>query len=154
MRDPAQEFRSFVRVRNGETGEIKFDLADHWAAAALRSDLPNSSTLLLAYAAPQGTTPTQGDLEAFVTTGSWPARKVASLTNASFLQPEVGRPQNDTFYVRETDATGNAAVRRYHWTASGIAFEQEMTGEQFRSCSLRAISAQFKWLGSIRSGLE
>ena len=139
VRDPAQDFRSFLRVRNAETGATEFDLPDHWGAAVLQAAGPDPTTLMLGYAAPHGATPTQGNLEAFVTTGTWPARKVASVVNATLLRPERGHPESEEFFTRETDSKGIASVRCYGWTASEITIRHELTGEPFRSSSLRAI---------------
>ena len=38
VRDPAQDFRSLVRVHDAETGEVKFELPDYWGAAVVQPE--------------------------------------------------------------------------------------------------------------------
>jgi hypothetical protein len=61
VRDPENEFRSFVRARDVATGEVKHELPDQWCSAVARN--VGGRTLLLTHPAPEGGTPAQGPLQ-------------------------------------------------------------------------------------------
>jgi hypothetical protein len=65
VRDPARDFRSFVRIRDAETGDIKHELPDHWGVRLLAAADARQPSGLLAFNARNGTTPTQGQLELY-----------------------------------------------------------------------------------------
>lgn len=65
VRDPAQGFRSFVRFRDVATGEIKFELPDHWGVSLFADIGPDKAAGLLAFPASNGETPQQGTLQVY-----------------------------------------------------------------------------------------
>lgn len=125
IRDPTHDYRSFVRVRDAETGQVEFELADHWGAAVLPADDANKTTLLLAYAAPAGATPAQGDLAAHVVDDAWPARKVRGWKNAEVVRPATSSRPSQSFWVRAAGAKGDRVLERYRW--SGLAVDAMQT---------------------------
>lgn len=139
IRDPARDYRSFVRVRDAETGEIEFELADHWGAAVLPAGDANPTTLLLAYTAPAGATPVQGNLAAYVVDGAWPARKVRNWQNAEVVRPVTSPKPIDTFWVRVAGPTGERVLERYRWTDSAVDAVQTLQMSAVPDASLAAI---------------
>lgn len=65
VRDPDQEYRSFVRIRAADTGEIVFELADHWCLGIFANVGPDNCAGMLVLDAPDGQTPSRGDLEVY-----------------------------------------------------------------------------------------
>jgi len=61
-RDPEQDYRSFVRARDLETGEVDFELADFWGVALFEGIGSEKAAGLLALRAPGGQTPVRGEL--------------------------------------------------------------------------------------------
>ena len=61
VRDPEQDFRSFVRIRDANTGEIEAEIADTWCVDAVILGL-EEQWALLTYSAPNGAMPERGDL--------------------------------------------------------------------------------------------
>ena len=140
VRDPAHDFRSLVRVRDAETGEVECELPDFWGATVVRSQRAKTASLILAYEAPGGATPTQGQLTAFVAGSSQSAHPIAEFSNATLLN--IQNINNHDFFLREQATSGNAVIRRYRWNGSTVELVQELVGETFRDCSLRAILRQ------------
>ena len=60
VRDPEEDFRSFVRVRDAASGVIKAELADHWCVGAFFALGRAGRSGLLVYEAPEGATPEEG----------------------------------------------------------------------------------------------
>ncbi len=85
VRDPAKDFRSFVRIRDGETGVVKYELADCWGAKVYPPEAPDGSALLLAYGAPHGAMPKRGQLDVYAIGKDLKPRKLQSFPNASVL---------------------------------------------------------------------
>jgi len=65
VRDPANHYRSFVRIRDVETGHVEFELADHWGCGLFSHVGPGQAAGLLAFVAPAGATPTRGQLDVY-----------------------------------------------------------------------------------------
>src|SRR4029079_16900650 len=65
VRDPAQGFRSFVRVRDAGTGEIEWELPDYWGATAFTQLGDEHACGLIVAPAPAGGMTKQGNLEVF-----------------------------------------------------------------------------------------
>lgn len=65
VRDPALGLRSFVRFRDVATGEIKFELADHWGTSLFSGIGADKASGLLAFPAANGETPEQGALQVY-----------------------------------------------------------------------------------------
>jgi hypothetical protein len=140
VRDPALDFRSLVRVRDAETGEVESELPDFWGAAVVRSQRAKTPSLILAYQALDGATPTQGQLTAFVAGESQLAHPIATFSNATLLN--VQSDAQHEFFMREQTTSGNAAILRYHWNGTTVELVQELASETFRDSSLRAVLHQ------------
>ncbi len=61
-RDPENDFRAFVRVRDVATGEVKHVLADHWCSGHAPDVGPARRHVFYVHPAPNGATPEQGPL--------------------------------------------------------------------------------------------
>ena len=61
-RDPHEDFRSFVRVRDCGTGEIEAEFPDHWCAGYLEGFGAAGRNLLFVHPAPDGAMSKQGPL--------------------------------------------------------------------------------------------
>jgi hypothetical protein len=140
VRDPAHAFRSLVRVRDAETGEIECELPDSWGASVVRSQRAKTPSLILAYQAPGGATPTQGHLRAYVMGSPQSARPIASFSNATLLN--IQNDLDHDFFLHEQTTAGIALIRRYRWDGSTVELVQELAGETFRESSLRAVLRQ------------
>jgi hypothetical protein len=106
VRDPARGYRSFVCVRDGETGEVKCELPDYWAVALLQATAPGGQSALLAYAAPDGAMPTQGNLELYLVGRGCRFEKGQSFPSASLLSftKEEADGDREPFVLRAKDA--------------------------------------------------
>jgi len=80
VRDPDQEFRSFVRVRDAETGKIECELPDQWCLALYPGGL-------VACAAPEGATPQQGRLTVYRFVASGHLTELLTVNNGSAWGP-------------------------------------------------------------------
>ena len=63
VRDPENDYRSFVRARDVATGVVKYELADQWCSAMTGGIGTAWQTVLLVHPAPEGATPEQGPLQ-------------------------------------------------------------------------------------------
>lgn len=82
VRDPAHDFRSIVRVRAADTGEVRYELWDHWAIGAFHEIGPERVSGFLALAAPDGATPRRGLLKVYVFDGSGVPKLVGEMQSA------------------------------------------------------------------------
>lgn len=138
VRDPGEDYRSFVRVRDAATGNIEFELADHWGAMVAVPSQPNVPPVILAYSAPAGATPAQGNLEAYVVNGVWPTTKVESWQNAGLLRLQTST-QDPSFFIQEPNEAGGVRVRRYRWSDAGVDLVEDLDQEPFRNAHLQAV---------------
>ena len=117
VRDPAQDFRSFVRIRDAETGAIEHELPDHWGAMLLAAATPHQSSGLLTFVAPSGATPTQGQLELYALKPTGSPERVAQFHNSKLVRPTRGEstaPPLEFFAL--ADRTKNTArLECYTW---------------------------------------
>ncbi|MBT4098443.1 MAG: hypothetical protein HOE86_12405, partial [Gemmatimonadetes bacterium] len=63
VRDPENDFRSFVRARDVATGEVKVELADQWCSSFVSGLGANKQSVLFVHPAASGATPEQGPLQ-------------------------------------------------------------------------------------------
>ncbi len=120
VRDPARDYQSLLRVRDAATGKVKLELADHWGAGVLDSQVEGEPKLLLAFQAPHGAMPTQGKLEAYATGPGNFGKKIGEVPNATLLVPEGAPTTRQEFFVRQVDSAGAALIGRYRWNGAGI----------------------------------
>lgn len=114
VRDPERDFRSFVRVRRATDGTIKAELADHWCAAAYFGLGAADSNGLLVYAAPDGTTPEEGDLLVYGFTDSGQLQQLDRLATAKTWGPiTLPSPQGNELLLHQLQPQGEAALVRY-----------------------------------------
>ena len=90
-RDPENEFRSFVRVRDPESGRILTEFPDSWCAGMVKDFGPDSTSILLIHPAPNGTMPGSGPLAIYRFNYSCEPVRVADFQNASV-------PENPVFH--------------------------------------------------------
>ncbi|MBA4107769.1 MAG: hypothetical protein C0485_18705 [Pirellula sp.] len=79
VRDPEQNYRSFIRFRAIDTGAIKFELADHWGARIFQGVGTEQSKGLLAFRAPKGAMPSGGELSCYLFRDGQAPQLIASL---------------------------------------------------------------------------
>jgi hypothetical protein len=63
VRDPENDFRSFVRARDVATGQVKHELSDRWCSGVAKGLGEDKRTILMVHPAPEGATPEQGPLQ-------------------------------------------------------------------------------------------
>ena len=112
VRDPEKDFRSFVRVRDADTGEIEVELADQWCAGTFTGVGSDGNNGLLVYPAPAGTTPDWGELTVLRFAGSGhvePAGTVPTAsTNAVTTMPGA---EGNELLLRSTGGADDALSR-------------------------------------------
>lgn len=87
VKDPAREFRSFVRFRNFATGEIEFELEDHWGVGPVLGVGSEGATGFLAYSAPNGVLPKHGNLHVYRFRSDASPDRIAALKDVSVWGP-------------------------------------------------------------------
>ncbi|MCC6492709.1 MAG: hypothetical protein IT424_06790 [Pirellulales bacterium] len=113
VRDPAQDFRSFVRVRDAGTGEIQWELSDRWGVTAFAKLGADRSSGLVACQAPAGGMSRHGELEVYRFSPSHEMVRVAALHNAQLWGPQkLEIDGRQLLVVRETNSSP-AAVTLY-----------------------------------------
>ncbi|MDP7348674.1 MAG: hypothetical protein QF735_10595, partial [Phycisphaeraceae bacterium] len=107
VRELANAFRSFLRVRDGLTGTIEVELADQWALGAFDGVGDESATGLLVLPAPGGTMPETGNITVHRFTGTGRIDTLANVNNAQLWGPHVlpGQTGNDVV-LRQAHAGG------------------------------------------------
>jgi len=112
--DPAHDNRSFVRIRDGDTGDVKYELADCWGVAAFRGVGVKPVNGLLVYSAPNGTMPQRGDLRVYCFKAPDKLELVGAAPQSRTWGPTtIATPEGNQLLVRETDAQGASHVVRY-----------------------------------------
>ena len=119
VRDPEQDFRSFVRVRHADTGEIKEELPDCWCVGTYAGLGAEGVGGLLVYPASEGTTPERGDLTVYRFERSGRLEVMASLEKASLWESATlpGEQGNDLL-LRQID--GDPVLVRYALEAGSL----------------------------------
>ena len=113
VRDPADGFRSVVRIRAADTGEIRFELRDHWGIGAFTNIGPDLSSGFLALAAPNGQTPRRGRLKVYRFNGTATPQPIGELRSAGFWgPPSVPAEEGRELLLRELDQAGRATLSR------------------------------------------
>lgn len=114
VRDPANGFRSFVRVRDGLTGTLEVELAEQWALAAFDDVGDESARGLLVLPAPGGTMPEPGEIAVHKFSGPGQLDMLATINDAQLWGPHVlpGQTGNDVV-LHEADVAGSAELVRY-----------------------------------------
>jgi hypothetical protein len=107
-RDPAHDFRSFVRVRDGLTGAIEIELADRWAVAAFAGVGDGHAGGLLTLAAPGGVMAVSGDITAGIFTANGTLEEIGTIRQARLWGPHlVPGNEGNNLLLRQ----GNVLVR-------------------------------------------
>ncbi len=65
VRDPEQNLRTFVRIRDAQTGQIESELPDCWGLAVLPDTGSDNTTCLLTIPDPDGRMPRQGNIRVY-----------------------------------------------------------------------------------------
>jgi outer membrane protein assembly factor BamB len=82
-RDPENDFRSFFRVRDAATGEVKYEFADSWCSGMAEGVGPEGTTVMYIHPAPDGATPEQGPMKLVSFTGG----KIDTLRSFDHARP-------------------------------------------------------------------
>ena len=105
-RDPENEYRSFVRIRDALTGVKKTELADTWCAAVVQL---GESRYLLTYDAPGGAMPKRGNITIHRITGPGQLDSLTTIESAHLFGPPV---VGGELILRKIE-DGNAMLVRY-----------------------------------------
>jgi len=119
LTDDSRDLRSFVIVRDAETGYIESELADcQCEHAIVVRDSPSATWLLVRPTA--GHTIPASDLLLYRVTGEHPPQQVAHWPEASLWGPqEFSTGQGRGLYLRKTDEHGRLHVARVALEATG-----------------------------------
>lgn len=113
-RDPEQDFRSFVRVRDVATGAIEAELSDHWAVSAffgLGADRVNG---LLAIAAPGGAMPETGEIEVYRCAPTGELQKLGRIPDARIWAfATLPGPEGNELLLQQTGDDGAQNLVRF-----------------------------------------
>jgi FG-GAP-like repeat len=139
VRDPTKEYRSFVRVRNGETGDIELELADSWGAKIIPVEPNEGSSLILAYDAPAGETPNQGRLTAFCVQSLNPPRAIATFDNATVIRLEPGNAGANDVFIREVSKDAAVVLHHFRWNGKELRQVREFRNELVANDKLRVV---------------
>lgn len=114
VRDPGNDLRSFVRVRDGGTGRVEVELPDAWCLGYFDSVVPDGASGLVVCSAPAGATPTRGEVIVYRFAGSGALAEVGRLPNAS-AGPVLVAPADagNHLLLSEFGDNGETALVRY-----------------------------------------
>ena len=114
VRDPAADFRSFVRARRVVDGTIAWELADHWGLHAFSGIDGTATGGLLAVEAPGGATPDRGVVHAYAF-GTGGPQLVGTLQGAGLWGPAEarGRDGRTRLLVRSRDEEQREVLGEY-----------------------------------------
>jgi len=102
VRDPAYEYRSFVRFRSVDTGEIKLELPDHWCAGTFADVGEENRDGFLAFSAPQGKIPHGGELKVYCFKPSEVPEQIATVADGGTWGPlTISSDSGNELLIRE-----------------------------------------------------
>lgn len=111
VRDPKQDLRTFVRVRDAQTGRVEVELPDCWGLAVIPDTGSDGATCVLALEDPGGRMPHQGDLRVYTLEQPNSARLIGTIPNARTWGPlTVTQHGHRELLMRHTDESGRAAL--------------------------------------------
>lgn len=143
VRDPAHAFRSFVRIRDAETGVIEHELPDQWGVVLLAAPTPQGSSGLLAYAAPRGATPTQGQLAVYALKPAKAPERVVQFDDAKLVRPTRGESTAMPleFFVVSDRGGDSARLERFAWNpeSAQATLHDTITSPDIVSHNLHAV---------------
>ncbi|MCA9231439.1 MAG: PQQ-binding-like beta-propeller repeat protein [Planctomycetales bacterium] len=114
VRDPAADYRSFVRIRDAATGAIEFELPDHWGVASFENVGASRESGMLVFDAPHGATPGRGQLKVYHFTNGSEPELIGTLQGASLWgSATIGATANRQLLLRERIASGQEVLSRY-----------------------------------------
>ncbi len=136
VRDPARDYRSFVRVRDAATGEVTAELEDQWCLGATFHPRAARPWVLHVADAPQGATPERGDLQAvrlegeeWKTLAEFPAatpwRPLVTASGGAFRRPDRERE----LFLLQSDPDGVRVLRRYSFRGERAFLRAETRAE-------------------------
>lgn len=140
VRDPEQGFRSFVRVHDADTGEIEWELADHWGVTAFTDLGTDRASGLIVCPAPEGSMPSQGDMEIhrFVAPGQ--VEQVATLEDAQLWGPTTLKMEDRSLLlVRQMNEAGSPAVALYDLVDGQLQRTTEASDGELIEMSIQAV---------------
>jgi outer membrane protein assembly factor BamB len=114
VRDPKQNLRSFVRVRDAQTGEIEVELPDCWGLATVQHVGSDKATCLLTISDPDGRMPGQGNINVYAFDDPNTVRLLGEIPDAKQWGPlTVTHGNHNELLVRQTDEQNKAALVCY-----------------------------------------
>jgi len=121
VRDPQRGFRSFVVVRDADSGAVEWELPDHWGVAAFSGLGGEKSEVLAVLAAPGGTMPTRGDMHIYQFHGQGAPRLAGTVRRAqTWGLPIVNVEGRDLMLLRTVDGDGNSQVALFDIVAGEL----------------------------------
>ena len=142
VRDPSADYRSIVRFRSAEAGEIKIDLPDQWGIGTFQEIGPERRSGLLTLSAPQGRTPSRGELNAYQFSDQGKAELVGTLQSAGTWGPTtIAGEMGDELLLREKTPDGRQSLSRFRIEAGELVRTASTTAENLLAEPILAILA-------------
>jgi len=114
VRDPKQNLRTFVRVRDAQTGKIEVELPDCWGIGAVETVGSDEKSCLLTVSDPDGRMPLQGDISVYAFENPNTIRLLGEISNAKQWGPAtVTRDGHNELLLRQTGEANNATLVCY-----------------------------------------
>jgi|GEM_PF-969025 len=114
VRDPKQTLRTFVRVRDAQTGKIEVELPDCWGIGAVQKVGTDEMSCLLTVSDPDGRMSLQGDISVYVFENPNTVQSVGKIPNAKQWGPAtVTHHGHNELLLRQTDAYNNSTLVCY-----------------------------------------
>jgi len=149
VRDPEAEFRSFFRIRDVGTGEIKFELPDHWCLG----NLGVSAFLLVS--APDGATPAGGDTGVWALGDDGELGQIGIIHASSVWGPTTERSQDTFEFLMKQEEDGQARLTRYQFADGDLKRLDETDGERLLEGPIHAIvDSEGLYLNTCDGGLS
>jgi len=141
VRDPARGFRTFVRVRNIETGRVEFELADHWGAGLFQGVGPDHAAGLLAWEAPAGATPSRGRLGIYLFNRTSTPRRLATLEQAGLWGPMTvaAAAGHELLLHRYPEGGRQNRLERYHIAGRKLVRTAQTAAESLLAAPIQQV---------------
>ncbi len=114
VRDPKQNLRTFVRVRDAQTGRIEVELPDCWGIGAVQKVGSDEKSCLLTVSDPDGRMPHQGDISVYAFENLNTVQLVERIPSGKQCGPAtLSHDGHNELLLRQTDAYNNATLVCY-----------------------------------------
>jgi len=134
VRDPERDFRSFVRVRDGGTGEVEVEIPDGTCPAAFSGLGPDGASGLLVRSDDGG----ERQLAVYVFSGSGVLDEIARFDGADVSEPvTVPGDEGDDLLLREVGPDGGPRLSIYRLAGGALERIAETGAEALTRADLR-----------------